>query len=100
MPAIVFFIRGQHPLGVRRGCKGLKPQQHTQGPLLPRMFDQGSTSTPAAPADISPITAAWAKPSCAKIANTCSTAAGEHDTSRPPDVCGSVSNAFCTGVIV
>ena len=34
MPAIVLFIRGQHPQGVRRGCKGLKPQQHTQGPLL------------------------------------------------------------------
>ncbi len=27
-------VRGQHPQGVRRGCKGLKPQQHTQGPLL------------------------------------------------------------------
>ena len=27
-------LRGQHPQGVRRGCKGLKPQQHTQGPLL------------------------------------------------------------------
>ena len=26
--------RGQHPQEVRRGCKGLKPQQHTQGPLL------------------------------------------------------------------
>src|SRR5450759_2881501 len=23
---------GQHPQGVRRGCKGLKPQQHTQSP--------------------------------------------------------------------
>jgi len=34
MPAIVFFIRRQHPQRVRRGCKGLKPQQHTQGPLL------------------------------------------------------------------
>ena len=29
-----FFVRGQHPQEVRRGCKGLKPQQHTQGPLL------------------------------------------------------------------
>ena len=29
--------RGQHPQGVRRGCKGLKPQQHTQGPLLQRI---------------------------------------------------------------
>lgn len=27
-------VRGQHPQKVRRGCKGLKPQQHTQGPLL------------------------------------------------------------------
>jgi hypothetical protein len=26
--------RGQHPQEVRRGCKGLKPQQLTQGPLL------------------------------------------------------------------
>ena len=26
--------RGQHPQEVRRGCKGLKPQQHTQDPLL------------------------------------------------------------------
>jgi hypothetical protein len=26
--------RGQHPQGVRRGCKELKPQQHTQGSLL------------------------------------------------------------------
>ena len=29
-----YFVRGQHPQEVRRGCKGLKPQQHTQGPLL------------------------------------------------------------------
>ena len=29
-----FYVRGQHPQEVRRGCKGLKPQQHTQGPLL------------------------------------------------------------------
>ncbi len=29
-------FRGQHSQGVRRGCKGLKPQQHTQGPLLRR----------------------------------------------------------------
>jgi hypothetical protein len=29
MPAIKMF-RGQHPQEVRRGCKGLKPQQHTQ----------------------------------------------------------------------
>jgi hypothetical protein len=46
-----FFVRGQHPQEVRRGCKGLitksgnlllnklsakltQPQQHTQGPLL------------------------------------------------------------------
>jgi hypothetical protein len=49
VPAIKMF-RGQHPQEValqatciqpkagqdrhRRGCKGLKPQQHTQGPLL------------------------------------------------------------------
>jgi hypothetical protein len=26
--------RGHDSQGVRRGCKGLKPQQHTQGPLL------------------------------------------------------------------
>jgi hypothetical protein len=33
MPAKLF-DRGQHLQDVRRGCKGLKPQQHTQGPLL------------------------------------------------------------------
>jgi hypothetical protein len=32
-------VRGQHPQGVRRGCKGLKPQQHTQGPLLHGISD-------------------------------------------------------------
>jgi hypothetical protein len=34
MPATINLDRGQHPQEVRRGCKGLKPQQHTQGPLL------------------------------------------------------------------
>jgi len=34
-----FFVRGQHPQGVRRGCEGLKPQQHTQGPLLHRFIE-------------------------------------------------------------
>jgi hypothetical protein len=33
VPAIVFFFAGS-TRRVRRGCKGLKPQQHTQGPLL------------------------------------------------------------------
>jgi hypothetical protein len=34
-------VRGQHLQEVRRGCKGLKPQQHTQGPLL-HWFRQNS----------------------------------------------------------
>ncbi len=29
--------RGQHPQEVRRGCKGLKPQQHTAGPAPTRL---------------------------------------------------------------
>ena len=33
------FDRGQHPQEVRRGCKGLKSQQHTQGPLLHGISD-------------------------------------------------------------
>jgi hypothetical protein len=51
------FVRGQHPQGVRRGCKGLKPQQHTQGPLL-----QGVASCQLA----NPVT-----PLCARAAYQC-----------------------------
>ena len=49
-----------------------------------------------AAAATSPTTAASAKPWRLNTAITSSTAAGVHDTSKPPLVCGSVSSAWST----
>ena len=43
-----------------------------------------------------PTAAAWAKPWRRMIASTSSSAAGAHDTSSPPLVCGSPSRAWCS----
>src|SRR5471032_1168003 len=56
---------------------------------------QAATCTCGSPAVIWPITAASPKPSRANSASTSSTLAGSHDTSRPPEVCGSVSSMCC-----
>ena len=76
------------------------------GPIV-RLFPRSSavslsllpqtTSTRAGPLAISPITHASAKPSARNSASTSSTASGAHDTSSPPDVCGSVSSARPVG---
>ncbi len=49
--------------------------------------------TRGVPSRISPITTARSKPSARKIASTSSTLSGAQETSRPPEVWGSVSNA-------
>ncbi len=52
-----------------------------------------ATCTSAGPACICPTMAASAKPPLRKMVSTCSTVSGLHDTSKPPEVCGSVSKA-------
>src|SRR5262249_38665649 len=55
-----------------------------------------TTTTCAAPSLSSPITAARSKPSCGNIESTWLADSGAQATSRPPLVCGSVSNALRT----
>ncbi|KAG1322297.1 hypothetical protein G6F63_013441 [Rhizopus arrhizus] len=57
-----------------------------------------STRTCASPAVISPTTAACSKPWLRNRSSTASAASGAQATSKPPDVCGSVSNARCVSV--
>ena len=54
--------------------------------------------TRAAPSAIRPITAASPKPSRANSASTSSALAGSQDTSRPPEVWGSVSSTRATSL--